>query len=80
MEKSQASEKAEYMSTERLRVISVTEHFKSCIDCRFVYMPMTFDAETHCPKCSPIHLRIDPEMVDDELYIENEKLRQNDID
>lgn len=38
---------------------------------------MTFKAETVCPKCSPIHLRVDPELLSDELYIQNDQLRRD---
>ena len=63
------------MSNERLNLISDKEHFKTCNECKFVYLPMTFKTETHCPKCSPIHLRVDPEMLSDELYVENSQRR-----
>ena len=36
---------------DRLKLIKESEHFITCLDCNFVYMPFTIDAEHNCPKC-----------------------------
>ncbi|NVM46726.1 MAG: hypothetical protein HWN79_17605 [Candidatus Lokiarchaeota archaeon] len=61
----------------RIKAIRSSEHFQSCRGCNFTYMPLSEETKAACPKCDK--QMFDPEIDSDELYLQNEQLRNEGL-
>ena len=60
----------------RLTVIQSSNHFVTCKQCKFTYLPMTARAEKQCPKCEPNEASI--KFVDPDVTYLLEEMRQDE--